>query len=191
MVKHFALFCTLIIMGCTSPDQPVIDSELWKFEAKNNNLAIDAACEPLMNNYLDLMTALHRQDTSYLVQKATILISLTDSLQNIMLIKDTLLQQNFRNGLLTLQAELNALILEKTAQEIAFSANMISLQLLNLLGNVGYQKQTIYIFNGVGVEGIGVDDGLCWLALSKKSINPYQTQKNEFVTAQKVLQEMN
>ena len=43
----------------------------------------------------------------------------------------------------------------------------------------------------MGTEGIGTEDGLTWLALSKKSINPYQTQKNEFVAAQKVLQEIN
>lgn len=191
MVKHFTLFGTLFIMACASPHQPTVDSELWKFEAKNNNLTIDSVCEPLVNNYLELMMALHHQDTSYLVNKATILLSMTDSLQNRTLLQDTTLQNNFKNGLVALGAELSAMMVEKTPNELAFSGHMVSLQLLNLLGNLGYQKQTIYIFNGVGMLGVGAEDGLTWLSLSKKSINPYQTQKNESVTAQKVLQEIN
>jgi hypothetical protein len=67
--------------------------------------------------------------------------------------------------------------------------NMASIQLLHLLGEVGYNKQAVYIFNTNGKKEELEEDGLLWLSLNKKSINPYYNTENELVSANYILQE--
>jgi len=90
-----------------------------------------------------------------------------------------------------LSAELKGLVMEQFINDIHLSFNMTSIQLLHLLGAIGYQKQSIYIFNTGVKKGEMEEDGFTWLALTKKSSNPYLTNENQEVTAIQILQESN
>ena len=103
--------------------------------------------------------------------------------------KDSVLLNLFKSGLLNLQDELNGVVLEQYPEELNLALNMASIQLLHLLGSVGYTKQAVYIFNTNGKMADLEADGLLWVSLNKKSINPYYNIENELVTASYILQE--
>ena len=88
-----------------------------------------------------------------------------------------------------MNAELSAIIMENDLvgwDEIKMSMNMCGLQLLNLLGQIGYKEHTIYIFNTRNSE---LEDGYYWLGLQKNSKNPFEANKNENISAVAILQE--
>jgi hypothetical protein len=64
--------------------------------------------------------------------------------------------------------------------------NMCALQLLNLLGQIGYKEHTIYIFN---TENEKSDDGFVWLSFQKLSRDPFHPEQRKELLAQVILQE--
>jgi hypothetical protein len=87
------------------------------------------------------------------------------------------------------QDELQGVVLEQYPEELNLAVNMASIQLLHLLGSIGYNKQAVYIFNTNGNKADMEEDGLLWISLNKKSINPYYNIENELVVANYILQE--
>ena len=87
---------------------------------------------------------------------------------------------------MNIHAEIDGLLLENSWPEIYKASNMISLQLIHLLGNAGYQLHTVYIFN---TSSDLQEDGFQWLGLTKSSRDPYHPNHKELVVAQEVLQE--
>ena len=98
---------------------------------------------------------------------------------------DTLQKYIVVAGLQGLNGELEALILDMHPLAVNAEIQMLSIELIHYLGQIGYQKSNIYIFK------IPVDnkEDLVWLSLSKTSKNPYNNSDKEIYTATEILQE--
>lgn len=178
-------------MSCASPSTPENNKELWAFDASKNQPSLDDQLTPLIHDYDAMFKELSINDTAILFSRANALITSCDSISKVLTMNDTALMQVVKMGLLNMQDELQGLIAEQYPDEIHQSMNMLSIHLLHLLGNIGYQKQSIYIFNTQEYSKDQEEDGWVWASLNKKSINPYNNSNNKLFTAIMMLQEAN
>ena len=190
MRKIRLLVIVLVTFACNDSQLSEKKVNYWTFNSQHDPL-LEQASDRLMVQYAKLLQTVSLGDTIRVFAAAKEFISLTDTLQNQFISKDTSLQNVFTQEVGHLSAELKGLVMEQYLNDIYLSFNMTSLQMLHLLGAIGYQKQSIYIFN-TGVKKGGEDeDGYTWLAYTKKSNNPYLNNENQEVTAIKILQESN
>ncbi len=186
MNRVYVAIIVMLILGCKDSEKATLDNSLWEFIPQNHQTAFDNACQPLLVNYQDFLKGLVGMDTVYLFNSAKNLAALTDSFPILDNAKDSLLSYNIQQGLVNIHAEIEGLLLETSWPEIYKASNMISLQLIHLLGSAGYQDHTIYIFN---TSSNLQEDELHWLGLTKSSRDPYHPNSKELVLAQQVLQE--
>lgn len=176
-------------MACNSPEKQGVHKDLWSFVASNNNPQLDDLCTLIIKDYEGILLGLAKNDTADVFAKSKAVILRCDSLPISFITKDTLLLNLFKSGLVNLQDELQGVVLEQYPEELNLAVNMASIQLLHLLGSVGYNKQAVYIFNTNGNKADMEEEGLLWIHLNKKSVNPYYNFENELVTANYILQE--
>jgi hypothetical protein len=108
------------------------------------------------------------------------------------LIADSLIQQDLSldtgtnnaaiQGLMNIQNEMTAILMESNPDERMKGAQMLSLQWIEFLATIGYQKQTIYIFRD--------NEENCWMGLKNKGTNPYQNQMDLQYKPIQILQEL-
>ena len=189
MYKIWIFIVCMGLFACNQNEVEQTSNITWEYVAKNNQATLDYQCQPILFQYQELLKALKNKDTSYLKIVAKNSILITDSLSQLKLSIDSNMQKIWVNGLGNMNAELSAIIMENELvgwEEIKMSMNMCGLQLLNLLGQIGYKEHTIYIFNTSNIE---LEDGYYWLGLQKNSKNPFEENKNENVSAVAILQE--
>ena len=189
MGKIYIFILSILLVACNSPEKQGVHKDLWSFTASNNNPQIDDLCTFIIKDYEGILQGLAKNDTADVFARSKALIARCDTLPNSFISKDTVLLNIFKSGLLNLQDELNGVVLEQYPEELNMAMNMASIQLLHLLGSVGYTKQAVYIFNTNGKKADLEEEGLLWISLNKKSVNPYYNIENELVTANYILQE--
>jgi hypothetical protein len=177
----FILFIASL-MACESNSNAPLDQVSASFQQKRHDTSLDQTIQPLLNQYFAVMGNLGEQDTANLQLHGSILIQLSDSLTKQQLSKDTITQRNALQGLMNIQFEMEAILLESTVGERIIGAQMLSLHWIEFLAAIGYQKQTIYIFSDA--------DGNQWMGLNKQSLNPYQHNDPSKYNANQVLQEL-
>ena len=189
MVKYFAIIAILLIVSCGQSSQKEASADTYQFSPQNHNNNLDHQVGPIIQGYQEILKGLNSKDTFYIKQSAMQLVQLTDSLQNIKIELDSNVQKIWVDGLGNLNAELQGLNISSTGddlQETKMTINMCALQLLNLLGQIGYKEHTIYIFN---TENEKSDDGFVWLSFQKLSRDPFHPEQRKELLAQVILQE--
>jgi hypothetical protein len=189
MGKIYIFILSILVVACNGPEKQGVHKDLWSFEAANNNPQLDDLCTLIIKDYEAILQGLAKNDTTDVFAKSKEVILRCDSLPNAFITKDTILLNLFKSGLVNFQDELQGVVLEQYPEELNQAVNMASIQLLHLLGSVGYTKQAVYIFNTNGKKADMEDEGLLWISLNKKTINPYYNIENELVTASYILQE--
>lgn len=190
MRKILLVVIVLVALSCNDSKWSEKKVNYWSFKSQHDPL-LEQASDGLIAQYAKLLQSVSGGDTIQIFGAAKEFINLTDTLQNQVISNDTSLQKAFSEELGHLSAELKGLVMEQYLNDIHLSFNMTSIQLLHLLGAIGYQKQSIYIFNTSVKKGEMEEDGFTWLALTKKSSNPYLTNENQEVIAIQILQESN
>jgi len=190
MRKILLVVIVLVAFACNDSNLTQKKVNYWHFNNQHDPI-LEQASDGLIAQYAKLVQTVSGGDTIQIFAVAKEFVNLTDTLQNQVISKDTSLQKVFLQELGHLNAELNGLVMEQYLNDIHLSFNMTSIQLLHLLGAIGYQKQSIYIFNTGVKKGDMDEDGFTWLALTKKSSNPYNTNENQVFTAIQILQESN
>jgi len=147
MGKLLILFLALLVMACSSPEKQMPTHVLWAYDGSKNDPQLDALFTPIMEDYDGMLKSLAKNDTSTLFSIAKSLMLRCDTLPHLIQNKDTAIQRSFQLGLMNFEDELQGLVLEQYPNDIQSSMNMASIQLLHLLGSVGYKKQTVYIYN--------------------------------------------
>ncbi|MCX6211502.1 MAG: hypothetical protein NT104_02935 [Bacteroidetes bacterium] len=186
MSRLFIAFIVLIQFSCSNTNPPSSNTALWEFHPKNNQIAFDNACPPILLNYQELLKGVLAKDTSYIHAAIKNLAMLTDSFPAIVYPKDSGLSNQLKQGWVNINAEIQGLMAESDWLEIYKSTNMISIQLVHLLGEAGFKRQNIYIFT-TAFEG--QEDGLNWLGMAKTARDPYHPNNKELIQAQQILQE--
>jgi hypothetical protein len=189
MYKILILIVCIGLFACNQSDNKQTNNNTWTYLAKNNHAVLDQQCQPILFQYQELLKALKNKDTSYLKLVTNNTIQLIDSMSLIKFPIDSNTQKIWYVGLGNFNAELSGIVIGNELtnwDEIQMSVNMCGLQLLNLLGQIGYKEHTIYIFNA---NSSLVEDGYFWLGLQKNSKNPFKADKSDNVSAIAILQE--
>ena len=187
MKPYFFILFAFLVMSCASSEDPAINEQLWVYTPQNNQVNFDKACLPLLNNYQELLKGLAAGDTAYIFNAAKTLIQITDSFPAAAItFKDSLLLEQAKQSLNNINAELQGLMAEQSLPAIYIATHMVSIQLLNLLANIGFKEKNIYVFN---VQDEKLEDGLIWFGWNKTSNDPYHSNRKDEITAQQFLQE--
>jgi hypothetical protein len=189
MVKYFAIIAALFIVACSQSSQSEATANTYQFSAQNHNIKLDHQMGPIIQGYQEILKGLISMDTFYMKQSAMQLVHLTDSIQNTKMELDSNVRKIWVDGLGNLNAELQGLIIASTSdnrEETQMTVNMCALQLINLLGQIGYKEHTIYIFN---TENDKSEDGFVWISMQKTSRDPFHPDYRKEVSAQSILQE--
>ena len=190
MRKILLLGIVLVAIACNNSNYNEKNVNYWTFNTHHDPI-LEEGSDRLLEQYGKLLQTVAIRDTTQIFTAAKDFIVLVDTIQKQVFSQDTSLQNKFQEELGHLSAELNGLVMEQYLNDIHLAFNMTSIQFLHLLGSIGYQKQSVYIFNSGVKKGDVEEDGFVWLALTKKSINPYLDNQNQEVTAIQILQESN
>ena len=189
MGKLYIFIFSILIVACSNPEKQGVHRDLWTFAASNNDPQMDDLCTIIIKDYEGILQGLAKNDTAEVFARSKALLVRCDTLPNSFITKDSVLLNLFKTGLVNFQDELQGVVLEQYPEELNMAMNMASIQLLHLLGEVGYNKQAVYIFNTNGKKADLEEDGLLWISINKKSNNPYYNIENELVSANYILQE--
>ena len=176
--------------ACTTNTKNASPNLLWHFNAKQNNNQMDHQMQPILLGYQELLRGISNKDTLYTNETATGIAKLADSLAAVKLTTDTLMQNNWVNGLTNISAELQGVIIsnrEQDLKELTMSMNMTAVQILKLLSDIGYKEHNVYIFSAPSEY---IEDGVYWISLQKNAKNPFIKNSKEELQAQGILQEM-
>lgn len=186
MNRGWICFLAILMLSCNQSAQPDTNTSLWAYSPQNNVSSFDNACQPLLLHYQDLLKGVLGQDTAYLFHSAKNMATLMDSFPDLQSTKDSVLNNNLKQGLVNIHSEIDGLLEETSWSEIHKATNMISIQMIHLLAEAGYKNHSIYIFNtSTNLQ----EDGFHWFGFTKTTRDPYHPNQKEVVLAQQVLQE--
>ena len=189
MYKYLFIIACVGSFACNSVSENTTYVSSWHYAIQNHNDNLDRNCQPLIYQYQQLQKGVMSKDTSFINGVVHYTIQLTDSLANLKLPLDSNLQKKWVDGLGNINAEYQGLLtsnLFENPQEFYMSLNMCSIQIVNLLGEIGFKEQSIYIFNSKSEK---LDDGYFWFGLQKTSRDPYKPEKRDLNNADQILQE--
>lgn len=182
-MKFFLFLLFFIVYGCNNATEKIEQPDLWEYKASMNDTNIDQQLAVLVDQYLSIYNGFIQADTLSIKETTLQFIQYTDSIMGITVSTDSIQQAAFVNGLINIKSEAAALLTETTSKEINFAFNMLSIQMLHLLGEMGYQKNSLYIFTETK------EDPFIWFGITKTSKNPFGNEVGKVLTASKVLQE--
>jgi hypothetical protein len=169
-------------MSCRNNENESINKVVTKFAAERHDPNLDQQIQPLLNQYFAVMDHLQVQDSADLLLYGSNMVLLADSLVQKKIATDTATQNRAEQGLINIQYEMTAILMESSPEERILGAQMLSLQWIDFLAAIGYQKQTIYIFTD--------KDESRWIGLKNKECNPYKNEGDVKYNALQVLQEL-
>jgi hypothetical protein len=183
MLRLLILLLVIFGIDCGNKSNEPTDKLTTKFSGLRHDPNLDQQIQPLLNQYFAVMAHLQEQDSVNLQLYGTNMILLVDSLIQQDLSIDTATQNKAVQGLMNIQNEMTAILMETNPDERFMGAQMLSLHWIEFLASIGYQKQTIYIFRD--------NEENCWMGLKNKGTNPYQSQMDVQYQPIQILQELN
>jgi hypothetical protein len=190
MFKYLIFVLVFFQIACSDSNKEGGTVYSTQFIAANHHSATDHAAQFIFSEYQKLLTGISNQDTSFLLNATESLIHMNDSLASLPMQLDSNLDQNWKIGLQNINAELIGLkkaISVNDLNEVKLAIHMTGLHFLNLLGQIGYQENTIYIFNEIDKKN---EDGYTWLGIQKTARDPFHAENHKPVSAVQVLQEL-
>lgn len=184
-MKYLVLVLIVGILACKNINTDKQVNVLWEYIPHNHQINRDQQANTLIYGYQSILKGLASNDSSFLFQAASQLLLNTDSIIANIPKSDSLNQKLIVSEMNGLNGELAALLMESSPVALNKAVQMVSIELIHYLGQIGYQKSSIYIFD------IPVDqqESLVWFSLSKTSKNPYNGQDKQIYTATQILQE--
>jgi hypothetical protein len=170
-------------MACGNKENEPTDKLTTKFAGLRHDPILDQQIQPLLNQYFAVMAHLQEQDSVNLQLYGTNMIFIADSLIQQDVSLDTATNHVAIQGLMNIQNEMTAILMESNPDARIMGAQMLSLQWIEFLAAIGYQKQTIYIFRD--------KEENCWMGLKNKGTNPYENKMDLQYQPIQILQELN
>jgi hypothetical protein len=170
-------------MACGNKENEPTDKLITKFAGLRHDPILDQQIQPLLNQYFAVMAHLQEQDSVNLQLYGTNMILIADSLIQQDVSLDTATNHVAIQGLMNIQNEMTAILMESNPDARIMGAQMLSLQWIEFLAAIGYQRQTIYIFRD--------KEENCWMGLKNKGTNPYENKMDLQYKPIQILQELN
>ena len=130
-------------MACGNNENELINKVVTKFDAERHDPNLDQQIQPLLNQYFAVMAHLQAQDSADLVLYGTNMIMLADSLSQKTLSTDTATQNRAVQGLMNIQYEMSAILMESNPAERIIGAQMLSLHWIHFLAGTKKISQKI------------------------------------------------
>ncbi len=182
-VKLLLFICSLFVFACSAPEISKRSAEYGDYQPSNHQRIWDTKAFYIWSDFQTLQTTMSSQDTLAIYTAVQKLKATTDTLLVQNTDTDSLTQTIWIGGLSNLSNELEALLQEKEMTEINTQFQMCTLNLLNFLGSIGYQKTNIYIFQ------IQLNEkDIFWVNNVKTSKNPFNNKDRNIYTATHLLQ---
>jgi hypothetical protein len=182
MLRLLILLLVIFGIDCGNKSNETTDKLTTKFSGLRHDPNLDQKIQPLLNQYFAVMEHLQEQDSADLLLYGSNMIMLSDSLIQQNLSLDTATNNVAVQGLINIQYEMTAILMESNPAERIKGAQMLSLQWIDFLAAIGYQKQTIYIFSD--------NEESHWMGLKNKASNPFISSGDLIFTPVQVLQEL-
>jgi len=183
-VKYLLWMLPLFILACANPSKEEGETELWEFHPQNHQSTWDQQAFLIVNEYQVIQQNLNVNDTNSYKMAIQNLMAITDTIVAHTVETDSLTQNIWLTGLQNYRNELEALVLEQDPMQIQQQFNMCTVSLIHFLGDIGYSKTNLYIFQKV--EG---EDGWFWIGASKSSKNPFDKTDRKDYNASFTLQD--
>lgn len=190
MKRFLVVFTCFFIWACSQNASKQESSSYWHYQPQNFSAQTDYHAKQIVNGYQDLLKGFANRDTLMIKENSIGLAKLTDSLSKLTMSTDKNVQKNWENSLQNIGAELQGVFIsnaENNSKELKMSMNMTGIQILDLLSNIGYKENSIYIFNAQDDQ---FEDGLIWFGTQKMSANPYEMKVGKEMQATSMLQEL-
>lgn len=183
-MKYLLWMLPLFILACANPSKEEGETELWEFHPQNHQSTWDQQAFLIVNEYQVIQQNLNINDTNSYKMAIQNLMAITDTIVAHTVETDSLTQNIWLTGLQNYRNELEALVLEQDPMQVQQQFNMCTVSLIHFLGDIGYSKTNLYIFQKV--EG---EDGWFWIGTSKSSKNPFDKTDRKDYNASFTLQD--
>ena len=170
------------MMACQTESNLPLTQMTPKFQQSRHDALLDQKIQPILNQYFLVISFLKEKDSANLQSYGLSMIHLADSLSELDLSPDTITKSNAVQGLINIQYEMTAILMESNPEEREMGANMLSLHFMNFLASIGYQMQNIYLFSD--------EEGNNWMGMNKKSVNPFHQGDKTLYEANQILNEL-
>lgn len=177
-VKYLYSLCIFFLFACNQDANQEKEASLWEYHPTHFQANWDQQAFPLLQSFQHVQQTIGLADSVMVRHETQIILSQIDTLLVSASATDSNYQKYFIAALQTYRNEMEALNLESDPLLIKEQFNMCTLSLLQFLGNIGYQKTNIYIFE----IQTGEKDWF-WIGDAKITRSPYYVDQSKQYTA--------
>lgn len=183
-MKYLILIVPFFILSCSDSSSDNQEEVYWAFHAQNYHPNWDQQAFGLLNEFQNFQNNFTIADSISLKISAQNLIALTDTIIVHTTATDSLTQHIWLTGLQSIRNEIEALSLEQDPNLVKNQFKMCTVSLVHFLGDIGYKKTNLYIYQKLDDE-----NDWFWIGDSKTSKNPFDKTDREVYKASFNLQE--
>jgi hypothetical protein len=184
-VKYLILICSIcLLFSCSEKTDQEQESVYWAYHPQNQQANWDQQAFILLSDYLNIQNSFKITDTTTIKTAVQNLLSTTDTIIAHTNGVDSLTQSVWMPGLQNFRNELEAFVLEQDTTQIKDQLKMCTVTLVNFLGDIGYKKTNIYVFQKMDE----INDWF-WIGNEKTSKNPFDAEDRKEYNANFTLQE--
>jgi hypothetical protein len=184
MKKYWTIIVIAFLAACGIESDSSVSNPLWEYHASNYHENWDGQVLPLVNQFLQFQNVIAGEDTLLMNSSSAQLIQYTDTLLAQKGVPDSITQQVWLNGLSVFRNELEAILLETSLPEKKQQFQMSTIALLHLLGDMGYRKTNVYVF-----EKTSNEEEIYWIGAGRTSKNMLDKKDKELYHASQLLNE--
>jgi hypothetical protein len=184
-VKYLILICSIcLLFSCSEKTDQEQESVYWAYHPQNQQANWDQQAFILLSDYLNIQNSFKITDTTTIKTAVQNLLSTTDTIIAHTNGVDSLTQSVWMPGLQNFRNELEAFVLEQDTTQIKDQLKMCTVTLVHFLGDIGYKKTNIYVFQKIDE----INDWF-WIGNEKTSKNPFDAEDRKEYNANFTLQE--
>lgn len=179
----FISFLT-IFSSCTEQLNEEQESIYWTYHPQHHQDQWDQQAFLILSDYLNIQNNFSTFDTISLKNVVQNLLSTTDTILSHANTSDSLTQVIWVPGLQSFRNELEAFVLEHETNQLRDQLNMCAVSLVHFLGDIGYSKTNIYVF-----QKFDEANDWFWIGAEKRGKNPFNQLDRKEYSARFSLQE--
>ena len=178
------LFSVSMLFSCTEQSNEDQESVYWAYHPQNHQDSWDQQAFILLDEYQKIQDNYSIADSVALKVTVQNLIATTDTILAHNNSVDSLTQTIWLPGLQSFRNELEAFTLEQDATQLNDQFKMCTVSLVHFLGDIGYNKTNMYVFQKMDGE-----NDWFWIGSEKTSKNPFDKRDRREYSANFNLQE--
>lgn len=170
------LLSVCFVFSCAEQSNQDQESVYWAYHPQNHQDSWDQQAFILLDEYQKIQDNYNIADSLALKAAVQNLLATTDTIIAHNSSVDSLTQNIWLPGLQSFRNELEAFTLEQDVFPLNDQFKMCTVSLVHFLGDIGYNKTNIYVF-----QKMDGDNDWFWIGSKKTSKNPFdKTDRQEY-----------